>query len=153
MGGFTKGTSSMARVIHETKTEATLRISRVQRTSEEDVYVIDVQCGRSRVGLATLELTAQQFAEAITGLSVDGVVASTRVADDRVGKEKRREWRTFKVVGCRPSRAEAEELLRRQGVTTLKTEGKHVDPYLGSQGSIAYDGDTTVLRYSVYWWE
>ena len=110
---------------------------------------ITVKCKTSRQAFLKLDLSLEEYAEVITGLShveVEGVVNGMNL----VGKEKIVESRTVRVdetIGFQGKELVADWLSR-----NCKEEGWELDTYLGSQKSIVYDhtNKNYTINYSVY---
>lgn len=125
-----------------------LSISRNSR----DLVGIRVKCDSSRNTFLELELTLEQFAQVITGLSeveVEGVTRGLAY----VGKTKIRELRSVELPeGLYNYRKEpVVEYLKEHH----QEEGWIQDLYLGSQGSITLDQQTKkyTANYAVYRYE
>jgi hypothetical protein len=125
-----------------------LSISRNSR----DLVGIRVKCDKSRVTFLELELTLEQYAQVITGLSEVEVEGATRGLA-YVGKTKFREHRSVELPdGLYNYRKEpVVEYLKEHH----QEEGWIQDLYLGSQGSITLDQNTKkyTANYAVYRYE
>lgn len=117
--------------------------------NSKDLVGIRVKCDSSRITFLELELTLEQYAQVITGLSeveVDGVARGL----DFVGKNKIREPRSVELPeGLYNYRKEpVVEYLKEHH----QEEGWIQDLYLGSQGSITLDQKTKkyTANYAVY---
>ena len=117
--------------------------------NSKDLVGIRVKCDSSRTTFLELELTLEQYAQVITGLSeveVDGVARGL----DFVGKNKIREPRSVELPeGLYNYRKEpVVEYLKEHH----QEEGWIQDLYLGSQGSITLDQKTKkyTAHYAVY---
>lgn len=120
--------------------------------NSKDLVGIRVKCDKSRITFLELELTLEEYAQVITGLSeveVSGVVRGLQ----SVGKEKIGEPRSVvlpKGLYNYDKKPVVEYLEKNH-----QEEGWTLDLYLGSQESITHDqhtGDYTA-NYTVYRYE
>lgn len=102
----------------------------------------------SNVQFLDVRMTPEQFAMAITGLSGIEVQAEARGLKV-VGMTKIRERRSIECPLDTYDRKALEDWLKEHG----KEEGWTVDTYLGSQGSVARQGEKIILNYAVYRFE
>lgn len=119
----------------------------ISRNSKERIY-IEVICNESRARFLQLDLSLEEYAQVITGLShleVEGEVKDL----DKVGKTKVREQRSVVVaedIGRQP-KEQLEDWLTRN----CSEDGWILNTYLNSQGSVVYNGvDKYTINYSVY---
>lgn len=120
--------------------------------NSKDLVGIQVRCDKSKINFLELELTLEQYAQVITGLSeveVEGVVRGLAY----VGKTKIRERRSAELP-------EGLYNYRREPVVDYlkehhQEEGWMQDLHLGSKGSIAFDQKTKkyTVNYAVYRYE
>ena len=114
-----------------------------------DVVGIEVICKKSRTRFLKLELTLEEYAQVVTGLShveVEGQVSGL----DTGGKTKVREQRTVVVaedIGRKPKEQLEDWLIR-----NCSEDGWILNTYLGSQNSVVYDHPSKkyTINYSVY---
>ena len=128
------------------KIKANICISR----DSSDTMRLKVQDEASRATFLELEISPHDLMMALTGLAyVDAKNAEVR-ALDVVGKNKVTEPRSIKYPGNPfDSRIDMQTWL----TGNANEDGWIVNPYLGSQTSIARNGDDVILRYSVYRYE
>lgn len=137
------------------KSKCSLRISRFSSTQEPYYGVrIQVTDDSSRVILAEIACSEEEFGRAVLGLLVDELPFETWTEDDRIGKTRRSELRTIDAPFAGYSRESYEKWLDENVRPTLPG-GHTMSTYLGSQGSVAYLSDEGIarLRYTVYWYE
>lgn len=120
--------------------------------NSKDLVGIRVKCGSSRTTFLELELTLEQYAQVITGLSeveVEGVVRGLAY----VGKTKIVERRSVELPDglYNYSKEPVVEYLKEHH----QEEGWIQDLYLGSKGSITLDQKTKkyTANYAVYRYE
>jgi hypothetical protein len=99
----------------------------------------------SRVVFLDVEMTPNDFAQCLTGLSYVKAKGEVRGLE-YVGKIKVQEHRSIVCPLNTYDRGELEEWLIVNGAE----EGWFVYPYLGSQSSISYRNDKKILNYSVH---
>lgn len=116
--------------------------------NSKDIVGIEVVCKESRTRFLKLELTLEEYAQVITGLShleVEGEVKGL----DTVGKTRVREQRSVVVakdIGSKPKEYLEDWLIR-----NCSEEGWILNNYLGSQNSVVSNGvDKYTINYSVY---
>jgi hypothetical protein len=113
--------------------------------SSNGKYYIRIGCETSHTNFCELELTGEQFAEAITGLYSSDIKGSIKGLD-RVGKTRVREARS---VVC-SLKTWDRDVLQQWLLENCQEEGWLIDAYLGSQTSIKTVEDGTQLNYSVF---
>ena len=123
------------------KIKSELSISR----SSNGVINIRLTDEASRVGFAEVRLTPEQFALAITGLSLDNIDVTCRGLDV-VGKTVVREQRE---IFC-PVKSYDKIVLQQWLQDYAQEEGWKLSAYLGSQGSVTHKDGGAILRYNVY---
>lgn len=119
----------------------------IGRNSQDEIKLTFTD-NASHVQFLDVRMTPEQFAMAITGLSGIEVQAEARELTV-VGKSRIRERRSIECPLDTYNRAELVEWLKEHG----KEDGWTLDAYLGSQGSIARQGNKTILNYSVFRFE
>lgn len=126
------------------KFNGTISISR----NSNDLINIRIKDDPSRTEFIDVEMSMEDFAHAITGLSGVAVEGEVRGLD-RIGKERVRESRSVlqpKELTHKP-REKTVEWLK----ANCQEEGWILDTHLGSQGSLKSDGiGNTTINYSVY---
>lgn len=120
----------------------------VSRTSDSETpYRVAITDEDSRVKL-DLTLTAEQFAEAFTGLRSGGIEGRLLGDPSNIGKTKVREDRSI-VLSFRDK-----EKVKQYLEAHHQEDGWYLDLHLGSQNSIISDGKGGYkVNYSVYKWE
>lgn len=116
----------------------------ISRRNNNKVY-IGIEDSNSHIEFVEVELTLEDYAMIITGLSsVAGEVTYRGL--DCVGKTRVTEPRRVKsgVSGC--DKEEHKKWLEEN----CREEGWRLNSYLGSQRSLSYENGKTVLNYSVY---
>jgi hypothetical protein len=113
--------------------------------SSDGNYYIRIGCETSRTNFCELKLTAEQFAEAVTGLPSSGIQATVNGLD-RVGKQRVRETRTVVCPLSRYNQVDFTQWL----VENCQEEGWTIDTYLNSQHSIKSVDGGTRLNYAVF---
>lgn len=120
--------------------------------NSKDIVGIRVKCESSRTTFLELELTLEQYAQVITGLSEVGVEGLTRGLA-YVGKTKIREHRSVELPEglYKYNKKPVIEYLKEHH----QEEGWIQDLYLGSQDSITLDQKTKkyTANYAVYRYE
>lgn len=119
----------------------------ISRDSKDRIN-IEIICKESRARFLQLELSLEEYAQVITGLShveVEGKVNGL----DVVGKTRVKEQRNITVgqdIGRQPKEQLKDWLIKNCG-----EDGWILDTYLGSQNSVVYNGvDKYTINYSVY---
>lgn len=113
--------------------------------SSNDYYYIRIGCDTSHTRFCELKLTAEQFAEAITGLHTSGIHGTVNGLD-HVGKKRVREDR--QVVA--PDMGYSKEPYQKWLHENCSEEGWIIDAYLGSRNSTKSVDGGTLLNYAVY---
>lgn len=123
--------------------KAKVTISRVSYHDCEKV-VISIDDVSSGIQFAELELSAEAFGLAITGLSYREADLTVRGLQ-YIGKRRVTEKRTIECPLTTYDRTKLESWLRENA----QEEGWIVNNYLGSQTSVSYKEGKTFLNYSV----
>lgn len=115
----------------------------ISRNNHDEV-TIRFRCEASRVEFATLTLSLEAYAEAITGLSeVQGELQV--VSLEHVGKNRITERRSIKCPLKWVEKNSYASWLKENA----QEEGWTLNTHLGSQNSIQHRDDHTILNYSV----
>lgn len=114
------------------------------RTNQNKIH-IEVQCSSSRAKFLDIELTPEQFGQLVTGLHLSDITLKVDKLDI-VGKKKVAETRSVECPLDSISRESKEKWI----IDNCQEEGWTVSPYLGSQSSVKYVDDKTILNYHVY---
>jgi len=123
--------------------KAKLKLS-ISRPSSGGIS-IRIEDTASLIEFIDASISCEQFAEAITGLSSRPMDAEVRGLE-YIGKTRIREPR--KII-C-PIETYDRGILQSWLKENAKEEGWLIDSYLGSQSSVARDGDKTILNYCVH---
>lgn len=113
--------------------------------SNHGFYYIRLRDDASCVNFVEVKMTAEQFAEAVTGLHISDVEMEVRGLEN-VGKKRVRETR---IVVC-PHKTYSKEPLQTWLINNCQEEGWTLDLYLGSQSSVKSVDGGTQLKYAVY---
>ncbi len=116
----------------------------ITRNSRNEITV-EIMDDLSRNRFVTVSMTPEKFAMMVTGLSMVEVNFEVKGLRN-VGKKRISERRTITYTGKEYNRKILEAWL----MENYQEEGWSLDPYLGSQSSIKYEKDFTILNYSVY---
>lgn len=123
--------------------KAKVTISRITYSDHEAVN-ISIEDVSSGIQFAELELSAEAFGLAITGLSYREADLTVRGLQ-YIGKRRVTEKRTIECPLTTYDRTKLESWLRENA----QEEGWIVNTYLGSQPSVSYKEGKTFLNYSV----
>lgn len=123
--------------------KAKVTISRITYSDYEAVN-ISIEDVSSGIQFAELELSAEAFGLAITGLSYREADLTVRGLQ-YIGKRRVTEKRTIECPLATYDRTKLESWLRENA----QEEGWIVNTYLGSQPSVSYKEGKTFLNYSV----
>lgn len=119
--------------------------AKVSISHSSDGFIrIRIRDESSRIEFAEIALTPEHFGNAVTGLSEQDGELEVRGLE-WVGKTVVTENREIECPLSSYNRGELEEWLRENG----QEEGWLLGTYLGSQSSVGWKGDKTILRYSV----
>jgi hypothetical protein len=116
----------------------------ITRTSR-DLISIRLRDSASRIEFVEVTMSLDDFARAVTGLSEISAKAELRGLE-HVGKTKQIEQRR---VEC-PIKSYSRDVLQNWLEENCQEEGWIINSYLGSQNSISYKDDKTIINYSVY---
>jgi hypothetical protein len=116
----------------------------ITRTSR-DLISIRLRDSASRIEFVDVTMSLDDFARAVTGLSEISAKAELRGLE-HVGKTKQIEQRR---VEC-PIKSYSRDVLQNWLEENCQEEGWIINSYLGSQNSISYKDDKTIINYSVY---
>lgn len=125
----------------------------ISRNSNQEI-TLQVRDNLSDVQFLELKLTLEQFALAITGMSLHSVVGEVRGLEN-VGKTKICESRCVKLPksmydkpNSKISRWLIEEF--KEGGEIYESGGWVLNPYIGQQSSVVYQDGVILVNYSVY---
>ena len=123
-----------------------IKVSMGIARSSQDTYSFDIKDEASGQLIVKVEMTGEEFAQAITGWYQGGYDA--KVGDlSVVGKLKVRESRSIYCPLITYTKEELTDWLK----INCQEEGWILDPYLGSQQSVKYkNGEGCILNYSVF---
>lgn len=127
-------------------TKASIAIARPSCGDGRQYIAIRIQDESSRVILADLEIPLDQFAQAVTGLHIDGIHCETFVKDPRIGRKRI----------CIPREIEAPSELHGQEQEWLMSNyPEKPDPidFRRQHGSILRENGKTIIRYHLIKWE
>jgi hypothetical protein len=128
---------------------AEFRISRSPSSKGEDGISILIRDQNARITLCEFNLTLEQFAQVITGLSIEDIKAKSYVLDERLGTKQQVNLRE---ILC-PVKWEKREFYEKWFEENVKVEdGEITSFYLGSQSSVSQREDGAILRYTVKSW-
>lgn len=119
----------------------------ISRNSSDTVCISIEDC-ESHVEFATVKLTVENFGYAITGLARQDVDIEV-MGLDSVGKKRITETREVIYPIKSYDRTQMENWIKEN----CQEDGWEINSYLGSQKSIQYKDDHTILRYSVIKYE
>ncbi|WP_239354793.1 hypothetical protein [Providencia rettgeri] len=121
-----------------------LTISRPSYGDDREKINIVVKCDVSKLRFLSLEIDYADFAKCITGLSeVDCELEVSGL--ENVGKKRITEQRS---VIC-PIKSYEKRVLRDWLINNKQEDGYILDAYLGSQSSVQYCDEGTILNYRV----
>ena len=123
---------------------SSLRISRCTTSKQHNTITISVIDEDSRIAVVELSLTLEQFALAITGVSITEVKGETWLNDERVGKIKINKTVTVEAPKDLVYNRDVYSQWLRDNYELPK--GWFSDFYLGSQGSIKSIGSSLESR-------
>lgn len=125
----------------------------ISRNNSQEI-TLQVRDNLSGVQFLELKLTLEQFALAITGMSLDNVVGEVRGLEN-VGKTKMYESRCVKLpksMGNKPNSHVRQWLIEefKEGGEIYEPGGWILDPYVGQQSFVVYRDGVVSVNYSVY---
>ena len=116
----------------------------ISRNSSDEIHII-IRDNRSGISFVNVNMALADFALALTGLSQ--VEAAAEVSGlNNVGKVRVTENRSVVYTGGSDYDKNAQQ---KWLIENCQEEGWILNAYLGRQGSVTYQGDTTTLNYSV----
>ncbi|HBM2815673.1 TPA: hypothetical protein LU109_003585 [Enterobacter hormaechei subsp. xiangfangensis] len=126
--------------------KGTINISRPSCGDDRQVIEVTIRDSISGISFVTAELTLEDFALALTGRSMVDCDLTLK-ALNRVGMRKLTESRELRWLSNIYSKDDCARAVRE---VFVEEDGWLLDPYLGHKGQITQEGDTTVIKYSVY---
>ena len=131
--------------------KAGLRITRTSSTTGPDRISLPVHDDASGVCLCDLELSLEEFAYAVTGLSLMEVSGRSGARDPRLGVKTKHEKRTI-LCPESPSGNDRDFYTRWLKQNVVLAPGEESSFYLGSRNSLSKVEGGVLLRYDVRSW-
>jgi hypothetical protein len=114
--------------------------------SSNGLYYVRVMDETSRTLIVEVEMTGEQYAQALTGLYAGGYKATVGKDLSVVGKRRVSENRTIYA----PIKTYDKDKLQAWMKENCQEEGWEIDYYIGSQSSLRSVDDLTQINYRVY---